>query len=84
MVCENRSADQRIASGKHFTERDGRLGSAVGLFSNRFHPDPMDTRTYPGKGLSLSQLVFALKEELKHVAYSPLYVAKDHYGLATS
>lgn len=29
---------------------------------------------YPGKGLSLSQLVFALNEELKRVAYSPLCV----------
>ena len=31
----------------------------------------MDTKTYPGKGLSLSQLVFALNEELKRTAYSP-------------
>ena len=42
----------------------------------------MDTRTYPGKGLSLSQLVFALNEELKRAAYSPSYVAKDRCGLA--
>ena len=32
----------------------------------------MDAHTYPGKGLSLPQLVFALNEELKRVAYSPL------------
>ena len=29
----------------------------------------MDTHAYPGKGLSLSQLTFALNEELKRVAY---------------
>ena len=31
----------------------------------------MDANTYPGRGLSLSQLVFALNEELKRVTYSP-------------
>jgi hypothetical protein len=31
----------------------------------------MDTQIYPGRGLSLSQLVFALNQELKRVAYSP-------------
>ena len=41
----------------------------------------MDTHDYPGRGLSLSQLVFALGEELKRVAYSPLYVAKGHFEL---
>ena len=41
---------------------------------------PMDTHTYPGRGLSLSQLIFALNEELKRVAYSPLYVTKSHFG----
>jgi hypothetical protein len=35
------------------------------------------TQTYPGQGLSISQLVFALNEELKRVAYSTSYVAKD-------
>jgi hypothetical protein len=34
----------------------------------------MDTDAYPGEGLSLSQLIFALNEELKRVAYSPSYV----------
>ena len=34
----------------------------------------MDTHTYPGKGLSLSQLVFALNEELRRTVYPPLYV----------
>ncbi|KAF9783898.1 hypothetical protein BJ322DRAFT_1109745 [Thelephora terrestris] len=32
----------------------------------------MDAHNYPGRGLSLSQLVFALNEELKRVAPSPL------------
>ena len=41
----------------------------------------METHAYPGRGLSLSQLVFALNEELKRVEYSPLYVAKAHFGL---
>ncbi|KAF9783894.1 hypothetical protein BJ322DRAFT_1197273 [Thelephora terrestris] len=31
----------------------------------------MDSHTYPGRGLSVSQLIFALNEELKRVAYSP-------------
>ena len=42
-------------------------------------PPSMDTYNYPGKGLSLSQLVFALKEELKRAVDSPSYVTK-HYG----
>jgi hypothetical protein len=36
----------------------------------------MNTQSYPGQNLSVSQLVFALNEELKRVAYSPSYVAK--------
>ena len=44
-------------------------------------PFPMSTHNYPGRGLSLSQLTFALNEELKRVAYSPLYVAKRHFRL---
>jgi hypothetical protein len=36
------------------------------------------SQIYPGQGLSISQLVFALNEELKRTAYSPSYVAK-HY-----
>jgi hypothetical protein len=39
----------------------------------------MSTLTYPGQGLSLSQLVFALNEELKRVANSPSWVAYDHF-----
>ena len=35
----------------------------------------MDRHAYPGKGLSLPQLIFALNEELERVAYSQLYVA---------
>ena len=34
----------------------------------------MDSSAYPGKGLSLSQLVFALNQELRRTAYSPLCV----------
>ena len=41
----------------------------------------MDTYSYPGRGLSLSKLIYALSEELKHAAYSPLYVANGHFGL---
>ena len=37
-------------------------------------PKLMDMHIYPGRGLSLSQLVFALNKELKRVAYSPLWV----------
>jgi len=36
----------------------------------------MNVHSYPGKDLSLSQLAFALNEELKRTAYSPTYVAK--------
>ena len=38
----------------------------------------MDTQTYPGKGLSPSQLIFALNEELKRLKHSSSYVAKDY------
>ena len=41
------------------------------------HP-PMDAHDYPGNGLSLPQLVFALNETLKNTAYSPSYVVKDY------
>ena len=37
------------------------------------------TYDHPGKGLSLSQLVFALNEELKNAARSSSYVTKDHW-----
>ena len=68
------STDQSIAFRKCFTKRDSKLDTGTRLFSNAFHPS-MDPHTYPGKGLSLPQLVFALNEELKHAAYnSPLYV----------
>ena len=39
-------------------------------------PLSTDTHTYPGKGLSLSELIFALNEELKHTTYPPLYVER--------
>ena len=38
----------------------------------------MHTSTYPGKGLTLPQLVFALNEELKRAVYSPSYVVDGH------
>ena len=41
----------------------------------------MDIHNYPGRGLSLSQLIFALNEELKRVAYSPSYVAKGRLSV---
>ena len=31
----------------------------------------MNSQTYPGQGLSVFQLLFALNEELKRVAFSP-------------
>ena len=37
----------------------------------------MDTHTYPGRGLSLSQLILALNKELKHATCSPLYVTTE-------
>lgn len=42
----------------------------------------MATDIYPGKGLSLSQLAFALNEELRRVTHSPPCVTKDSHGLA--
>jgi hypothetical protein len=46
--------------------------------SNALHP-PMTGQTYPGQGLSLSQLIFALNEELKRKAYSPSYVVNNYW-----
>ena len=40
------------------------------------------TSTGIGRGLSISQLIFALNEELKCVACSPLYIAKSEYHLS--
>lgn len=37
----------------------------------------MDGETYPGKGLSLSQLLFALNQELKRVVCSAGCVVED-------
>ncbi|KAF9783773.1 hypothetical protein BJ322DRAFT_1067017 [Thelephora terrestris] len=37
----------------------------------------MDTHAYPGKGLSLSQLVFALNEEIKRVACPPRFTLEE-------
>jgi hypothetical protein len=38
---------------------------------------PMNTPDYPGKGLSLPQLIFALNEELRRAAYPTLCVVKE-------
>ena len=40
----------------------------------------MSSQTHPGHGLSISQLLFALNEELRRVAYSPSCVTRDHQG----
>ena len=58
------------------------IASRGGISVTNFFPLSMDQYTHPGKGLSLSQLAFALNEELKHAAYSPSYVAKYHRQLA--
>ena len=42
-----------------------------------FRPPSMDASTYPGKGLSPSQLIFALNEELRGRALSPSYVERE-------
>lgn len=44
-------------------------------------PSLMNTDIYPGKGLSLSQLVSALNEELRRVTNASLCVARYHSGL---
>ena len=46
-----------------------------------FSVSRMDAHTYPGRGLSLSQLFFALNEELKRVPYSPKCVAQGCFKL---
>ena len=69
--------------------------SSIYLIHRQFTPKPsfapsvpsMNAHTYPGKGLSLSQLFFALNEELKRVASSSAYVAipdSPKNGLLTS
>ena len=45
-------------------------GAASLIFFNALHLQ-MNAHPYPGKGLSLSQLVFALNEELKQAVHSP-------------
>ena len=45
-------------------------------FSPTLFIPSMDAHAYPGMGLSLSQLAFALGEELKRAAHSPSYVQK--------
>ena len=41
----------------------------------------MDAQTYPSQGLTLPQLVFAMKQELSRTAYAPSYVTQVHCGL---
>ena len=60
----------------------GGLDRHTFLSPSTFSIPTMTPPSYPGKGLSLSQLAFALNEELKRSAYSPLYVADDVPGLA--
>ena len=75
---------------KHWSNDQELMGSARSIpfsvsdlhqsYSTAFPIPPilsMSARIYPGKGLSLSQLIFALSEELKCVAYSPSYVKKS-------
>jgi len=45
-----------------------RLRGPLFLSSSNLHHPQMTIHAYPGQGLSLSQLVFALNEELKRVA----------------
>ena len=42
---------------------------------------PMDTCTYPGKGLSLPQLLFALNEELSNLGHPLPYVERELFKL---
>jgi len=59
--------------------RDGDVGvvrsvqcgkaSPPSLSNSNLHHPQMAIHAYPGQGLSLSQLVFALNEEFKRVAY---------------
>ncbi|KAF9783462.1 hypothetical protein BJ322DRAFT_1110348 [Thelephora terrestris] len=57
-----------IASVQTFTRRKPTRSSSTLSISQ------MDTHTvYPGRGLSLSHLVFALNEELKRVTHSPSF-----------
>ena len=59
------------------SDRDGQMARQLAprrLFSTAICL--MDTDAYPGRDLSLLQLVFALNKELGRVAYSPLCVAK--------
>ena len=53
--------------------------NGVNQLSSPMTPIPsMDTSTYPGKGLSLPQLVYALNEELRNKAHPPPYVEREH------
>ena len=57
----------------------GFLPRAYALRPSSFTNTLMDAQTYPGRGLSLSQLTFALNEELKRAAHSPPYVANSRF-----
>ena len=41
----------------------------------------MNAGAYPGEGLSLSEIIFALNEELRRTAFSPPCVMKDRQRL---
>lgn len=64
-----------IISGQRITPL---VAPRSGIPSPTLSTRSMDAHAYPGNGLSLSQLIFALNEGLKRTGYSPSYVAKDH------
>ena len=65
---------QNIQTDSSSTSRYMDRVASCDLFYDGSSPPLMDTQTYPGKGLSPSQLVFALNEELKRAVCSPSYV----------
>ena len=59
----------------------GKLQSQIRKSKPLVNTLSMDSQTYPGQGLSIPQLVFALKQEVRRAAYSPSYVTQVHCGL---
>ena len=64
---------ERVEEGSLRRQRQIRKSDQSASFPNA----SMDGQTYHGRGLSLTQLVFALKEELRRTAYSPSYVTRS-------
>ena len=81
-----RQGGQLTHSGFHVPIRSSSSCEAFPNYDNQPLSDAsrprMDTEAYPGKGLSLSELVFALNEELKHPVHSPPYVVRSSSGRA--